>query len=223
MEIKTTRDKKNNDWEHVFTVNNVEVTMNSVDRGGFCFDTIETDNLRINGEHWYGDGDRLPGRVCFSVVVKKDNKEEIIKLETAYKNAEDRWDDLESRKEDCTKDDRSTWPTEKECGHNFESTDMGDDYDPYEDALSIYASMIEEAGFEMDEAEFEMDEAKEDQWEDCQVDVDLWGGHSTGNWCDISARIECDEDLGDGEEIIVEIAEHIREACYRIYSEKREC
>ena len=74
-------------------------------------------------------------------------------------------------------------------------------------------------------AEFEMDEAKEDQWEECEVDVDLWGGHTAGSeWgADINARIEDDENLGDDREIIIEIAEHIREACYRIYSEKREC
>ena len=151
MEIKTTR--KDNDWEHKFHVdwNNdgmadeIEVIMSDTDRGQIRAEWKE-DGWTISAEHWYGDGDRLPGRVCFSA-------DKLI-------------------------------PTEDEDG--FEDRD----------------------------------------WLQASIEVELWGSweaNSGSARVDVHVYDDCCEEDDVPTDVAIGVAADIREVCYRIYSEKREC
>ena len=149
MNIETTR--KENDWEHKFYVTqgwvdpeDIEVIMSDTDRGQISAKWKE-DGWTISAEHWYGDGDRLPGRICFRA-------EKMI-------------------------------PTKDEDG--FEDHD----------------------------------------WLQVDIEVELWGSWESDRG---SARVDvhaydgcCEEDVPTN--VAIGVAADIREACYRIYSEKREC
>ena len=149
-DIETTR--KENDWEHKFYVTqgwvdpeDIEVIMGDTDRGQISAKWKE-DGWTISAEHWYGDGDRLPGRVCFSA------------------------DKLIS--------------TKNEDGY----------YD--------------------------------DDYFQASIEVELWGSWESDRGSarvDVHAYDDCCEEDDVPTDVVVGVAADIREACYRIYSEKREC
>ena len=150
MEIETER--KENDWEHRFCVevlgDKIEVVMNDTDRGNLDVEW-EEDGWEISAGHWYGDGDRLPHKICFSAEL--------------------------------------TLP-EEICEHCCQ-------------------------------------QVEEERWITADIEVELSGAWESN---ESNARVEVNmhEDDYEGEaptDGAVGIASYIREACYRIYSEKREC
>ena len=148
--IETTR--KENDWEHKFYVKqgwvdpeDIEVIMNDTDRGGISAEWKE-DGWTISADHWYGDGDRLPAKVCFSA--------------------------------------GKLIPTKDEDG--FEDHD----------------------------------------WLQASIEVELWGSWESDRSSarvDVYAYDDCCAEDDVPTDVAIGIASEIREACYRIYSEKREC
>lgn len=97
-------------WEHRFTVDGMEVKMGTPDHGRFDW-SHETFGFHLSGGCWYGDGEKLPGEVEFTVEWKHVDDETVEEAEKKHKDAEDRydrlydiWDELDDDK-DADKDD----------------------------------------------------------------------------------------------------------------------
>ena len=184
--------KVDGEWEHRFTVRDMKVKMGTPDRGHFSW-THETFGFHLSGGVWYGDGERLPGEVEFTVGWEHVDEEKVKEAEEKYKDAEDRYDMLHAIWEELDKDEA--------------------DEEDVEDAKDE----MDNAEYEMDDAYADLERAKESEWMEESITVEMWGSINDPQTC---CREEV-PGFDDWEPIFA-VAAGLRSMCYKIYSEGRE-
>jgi hypothetical protein len=185
--------KVDGEWEHRFTVDGMEVKMGSPDGGGFRW-SHEVDGFHLSGDVWYGDHERLPREVCFTVGWEHVDEEKVKEAEEKYKDAEDRYGIL-----------HTIW--EK----------LDNDKDADEEDVEDAEDRMDDAEYEMDEAYYDVERAKESEWMEESITVEMWGSINNPQ---TSCR-DCVPGFDDLEPIFA-VAEGLRSMCYKIYSEGRE-
>ena len=118
-DIKTA--KVEGEWQHTFDAGGYEVKMSSPNGGGFSV-SIEHGDVSVSGNHWYGDSDRLPGEVCFSVYVHTIDEDRLVEAKSTFDSVETQYFDIEQRLEEFDEEDESTWPTKEEYKWLYERT-----------------------------------------------------------------------------------------------------
>jgi len=134
-------------WEHRFTVDGMEVKMGTPDRGHFDW-SHEAYGFHMSGGVWYGDEERLPGEVEFTVEWKDVDDEKVEEAEKESKDAYDRYDRL-----------HDIW----------EKLDKDEDAD--EDDVTYAWCRMDDAEKDWYQAEENLEEAKEGEWMDESIKV----------------------------------------------------
>ena len=180
-------------WEHRFTVRDTKVKMGTPDHGRFDW-SHEVDGFHLSGGYWYGDGEKLPGEVKFTVEWKHVDEEKLKEAEKKSKDTYDRYDRL-----------RDIW----------EELDKDEDADE-EDVTDAWCRM-DDAEKDWYQAEEDLEEAKEGEWMHESITVEMWGSID-------DPQTGCREEIPgfDDWEPIFAVAAGLREMCYKIYSEGRE-
>ena len=179
-------------WEHRFTVDGMEVKMGSPDGGGFRW-SHETLGFHLSGGVWYGDGERLPGEVEFTIGWEHVDEEKVKEAEEKYDAALGIYTDKELIWEELDKDEA--------------------DEDDVEDAKDE----MDNAEYEMDDAYADLERAKESEWMEESITVEMWGSIN-----DPQTGCRGEVPGFDDWEPIFAVAAGLREMCYKIYSEGRE-
>ena len=127
-------------WEHRFTVDGMEVKMGSPDGGGFRW-SHETLGFHLSGGVWYGDGERLPGEVEFTIGWEHVDEEKVKEAEEKYDAALSTYYD----KEDIWKK-------------------LDEDEDADEDDVDDAKYRMNDAEYDMDNAYADLERAKDSEW-----------------------------------------------------------
>lgn len=180
-------------WEHRFTVRDMKVKMGTPDGGYFDW-SHEVDGFHLSGEHWYGDGEKLPGEVCFYVEWEHVDEEKVKEAEEKYEAALN----IHTDKEDI-------W--EK----------LDNDKDADEDDVEDAKDEMDNAEWEMNDAYADLERAKEGESMQESITVEMWGSVNDPHVC---SREEI-PGFDDWESIFA-VAAGLRSMCYKIYSEGRE-
>tara|TARA_R100000278_G_scaffold31441_1_gene28877 strand:+ start:210 stop:857 length:648 start_codon:yes stop_codon:yes gene_type:complete len=190
--------KVDGEWEHRFTVDGMEVKMGTPDGGGFRW-SHEVDGFHLSGDVWYGDHERLPREVCFTVGWEHVDEEKVKEAEEKYEAALDIYVNKQNIWEKLDKDEDA-------------------DEDDVEDAKD----RMDDAEYDADDAYYGVERAKESEWMEESITVEMWGSIDNPQTCcredGLSVRVPGFDDL----EPIFAVAEGLRSMCYKIYSEGRE-
>ena len=180
-------------WEHRFTVDGMEVKMGSPDGGHFGW-SHEVDGFHLSGDVWYGDGERLPGEVCFYVEWEHVDEEKVIEAEEKYEAALDIYVNKQNIWEKLDKDE-----------------------DADEDDVEYAEDEMNDAEYDANDAYADLERAKEGEWMQESITVELWGSIN-------DPQTGCRGEVPgfDDWEPIFAVAAGLREMCYKIYSEGRE-
>ena len=206
-------------WKHTFTVldrdgKSMDVDMGSPDSGDFDW-SHEADGFNLSGGVWYGDGDRLPGEVCFTVEWREVNEERVKELESDFEQKRLEHDHMLTLKEDFDADDKSTWP-EDEHGrliHEFDD----DEIESAEDAEDWFSTRADTLESELKWIDDELEQEREGDWEQDDITVEMWGSIN-------DPETVCRDEVPgfDDWPAVFAVAAGLREMCHKIYSEGRE-
>ena len=213
-ELKTY--KVDGQWEHRFNCgpDEMPVSMGSPDSGDFDW-RVSGDNIVMSGGVWYGDADRLPGEVHFTVEWREVDEERVKELEGDFEQKRLEHDYMLTLKEDFDADDKSTWPKDEHGRliHEFDD----DEIESAEDAEDWFSTKADELASELDWIDDELKQEREGDWEQDYVSVEMWGSISDPSMsCTSKPAFSADWDD------MYAVAAGLREMCHKIYSEGRE-
>ena len=199
-------------WEHRFTVDGMEVKMGTPDRGYFDW-SHETLGFHLSGGYWYGDDERLPGEVCFTVGWQHVDEERVKELESDLEQKNIEHYHMLTLKEDFDADDKSTWPVDEHGRliHEFDD----DEIESAEDAEDWFSTKADELASELKWIDDELEQERQGEWERDDVTVEMWGSIN-------DPQTGCSDEIFDEWEPIFAVAAGLRSMCHKIYSEGRE-
>lgn len=206
-------------WKHTFTVldrngKSMDVDMGSPDSGDFTW-SHEADGFNLSGGVWYGDDDRLPGEVCFTIEWRVVDDEKVKELESDFEQKRLEHDHILTLKEDFDADDKSTWPKDEHGRliHEFDD----DEIESAEDAEDWFSTRADTLESELESIDDELEQEREGNWEQDDVTVEMWGSIN-------DPQTDCRDEVPgfDDWPAVFAVAAGLREMCHKIYSEGRE-